>query len=224
MAAPPTRWRRSRISVRRPALARYAPLMRPLWPPPMTMASYSFFVGITTSGCLVGRVVEGEPRHLGGDHVVSVIDRDLQLDLRADPAMFRLHPGDPDVALHDRRVEEARRPSDLAVVPVVEHELALVGGVVLLRHQAPVHVDAVPVLPVGDDPDRSPPGGLPGDLLLDGLPPDEWPVVLRQVADHPAHAQLDWCRPLVVVPRDRKSTRLNSSHVKISYAVFCLKT
>src|SRR5436309_13531699 len=26
-----------------------------------------------------------------------------------------------------------------------------------------------------------------------------------------------------VFPRDRKSTRLNSSHVKISYAVFCLK-
>src|SRR5690606_41127371 len=27
----------------------------------------------------------------------------------------------------------------------------------------------------------------------------------------------------VLRPRDRKSTRLNSSHVKISYAVFCLK-
>src|SRR5690606_41469505 len=27
----------------------------------------------------------------------------------------------------------------------------------------------------------------------------------------------------VQLPRDRKSTRLNSSHVKISYAVFCLK-
>src|SRR5207249_12184035 len=26
-----------------------------------------------------------------------------------------------------------------------------------------------------------------------------------------------------LVPRDRKSTRLNSSHVSISYAVFCLK-
>src|SRR5690606_41843199 len=26
-----------------------------------------------------------------------------------------------------------------------------------------------------------------------------------------------------ILPRDRKSTRLNSSHVKISYAVFCLK-
>src|SRR5690349_23020327 len=27
----------------------------------------------------------------------------------------------------------------------------------------------------------------------------------------------------VVSPKDRKSTRLNSSHVEISYAVFCLK-
>src|SRR3712207_7365615 len=35
------------------------------------------------------------------------------------------------------------------------------------------------------------------------------------------------CRPLLVGPmradRDRKSTRLNSSHTNISYAVFCLK-
>src|SRR5437868_10438642 len=30
-------------------------------------------------------------------------------------------------------------------------------------------------------------------------------------------------RGLVTLPRDRKSTRLNSSHVSISYAVFCLK-
>src|SRR5690606_41137202 len=30
-------------------------------------------------------------------------------------------------------------------------------------------------------------------------------------------------RTLVVLTIDRKSTRLNSSHVKISYAVFCLK-
>src|SRR5690606_41650597 len=29
--------------------------------------------------------------------------------------------------------------------------------------------------------------------------------------------------PLVLLHPDRKSTRLNSSHVKISYAVFCLK-
>src|SRR5690606_41484293 len=31
------------------------------------------------------------------------------------------------------------------------------------------------------------------------------------------------CRHPARVRRDRKSTRLNSSHVKISYAVFCLK-
>src|SRR5690606_6067908 len=30
-------------------------------------------------------------------------------------------------------------------------------------------------------------------------------------------------RPTTIKTRDRKSTRLNSSHVKISYAVFCLK-
>src|SRR5690606_41910098 len=35
----------------------------------------------------------------------------------------------------------------------------------------------------------------------------------------------DHLLPLAVRQRpDRKSTRLNSSHVKISYAVFCLKT
>src|SRR5436309_8796931 len=30
-------------------------------------------------------------------------------------------------------------------------------------------------------------------------------------------------RPAPITRQDRKSTRLNSSHVKISYAVFCLK-
>src|SRR5690606_42048372 len=34
---------------------------------------------------------------------------------------------------------------------------------------------------------------------------------------------LEVSRDLDDVPLDRKSTRLNSSHVKISYAVFCLK-
>src|SRR5256885_12031274 len=31
------------------------------------------------------------------------------------------------------------------------------------------------------------------------------------------------CGPLEIHSRDRKSTRLNSSHLVISYAVFCLK-
>src|SRR5690348_18032240 len=42
-----------------------------------------------------------------------------------------------------------------------------------------------------------------GSLLLDGRPVHEY--------------------PLAVLRRDRKSTRLNSSHPSISYAVFCLK-
>src|SRR5258707_11081106 len=43
----------------------------------------------------------------------------------------------------------------------------------------------------------------------------ELPPVLRLV-DDPAHERL-------VFLQDRKSTRLNSSHANISYAVFCLK-
>src|SRR3712207_6883404 len=34
---------------------------------------------------------------------------------------------------------------------------------------------------------------------------------------------LDWFERAVDNPGDRKSTRLNSSHANISYAVFCLK-
>src|SRR5207302_11385340 len=46
---------------------------------------------------------------------------------------------------------------------------------------------------------------------LSGVPP-RLHVVPRQAGPH-----------RVTTNRDRKSTRLNSSHVKISYAVFCLK-
>src|SRR3989442_4017652 len=64
--------------------------------------------------------------------------------------------------------------------------------------------------------------------LLAGLPvpwtsategPDTWSP--QDVVGHLIHGEeTDW------IPRakiDRKSTRLNSSHVRISYAVFCLK-
>src|SRR5690606_39645603 len=34
---------------------------------------------------------------------------------------------------------------------------------------------------------------------------------------------IDHYQLVIILVRDRKSTRLNSSHVKISYAVFCLK-
>ena len=49
IAAPPTRSRCSSTSVRSPALARYAALTSPLWPPPTTMASY--VVRCVSRGC-----------------------------------------------------------------------------------------------------------------------------------------------------------------------------
>src|SRR5690606_40318694 len=55
------------------------------------------------------------------------------------------------------------------------------------------------------------PGGTPCNRVPpfpSRAPPPCWPCWPRRP-----------CRPA----RDRKSTRLNSSHVKISYAVFCLK-
>src|SRR3712207_7819680 len=38
-----------------------------------------------------------------------------------------------------------------------------------------------------------------------------------------AHREAHGIEPEGIRPRDRKSTRLNSSHANISYAVFCLK-
>src|SRR5690349_24932636 len=53
------------------------------------------------------------------------------------------------------------------------------------------------------------------------------PRLLRPVGPPPparGHGQHHRAVPLDQEPRrDRKSTRLNSSHVEISYAVFCLK-
>src|SRR5690349_23555579 len=39
----------------------------------------------------------------------------------------------------------------------------------------------------------------------------------------PAEPERDATEVIAAAARDRKSTRLNSSHVEISYAVFCLK-
>src|SRR2546426_8605379 len=45
--------------------------------------------------------------------------------------------------------------------------------------------------------------------------------ILRSAGRDPDEALLAWMREFSL--RDRKSTRLNSSHLVISYAVFCLK-
>src|SRR5437899_10029787 len=56
-----------------------------------------------------------------------------------------------------------------------------------------------------------------GELLVDGVPLDA-----HKLED--LRCQTAWVDPAVHLwNRDRKSTRLNSSHLGISYAVFCLK-
>src|SRR2546421_9724705 len=65
---------------------------------------------------------------------------------------------------------------------------------------------------------------LPGQAPADGLdladPAAGQPTVhLRLRVECAVHRQLDLRDPV----QDRKSTRLNSSHDQISYAVFCLK-
>src|SRR5258708_27878924 len=52
-----------------------------------------------------------------------------------------------------------------------------------------------------------------------------WPSRLRPAATPQAYRlYAPWIRRLcITLPPDRKSTRLNSSHQIISYAVFCLK-
>src|SRR2546430_9674212 len=59
---------------------------------------------------------------------------------------------------------------------------------------------------VADDPDREPGAG-------ERVPPDHALGQAELLAD----------APHLVLEQDRKSTRLNSSHSQISYAVFCLK-
>src|SRR5690625_6063414 len=64
-------------------------------------------------------------------------------------------------------------------------------------------------------------------LLIIGLRRFRRPHVATAVAhalEYPTIATVARLeRPVVVAAEDRKSTRLNSSHVAISYAVFCLK-
>src|SRR5207302_9518526 len=58
------------------------------------------------------------------------------------------------------------------------------------------------------------------------VPADLYVTAIDLVADpHVARRQPRGAIPPAITARrgDRKSTRLNSSHVKISYAVFCLK-
>src|SRR5690606_41712723 len=97
------------------------------------------------------------------------------------------------------------------------------------RDSCPLHLHSFPTRRSSDLPQE-----LPAELRVPALTWVETERVVRgdrqfqmhtDVHNHPRgterlpvqHAQL------VAGVLDRKSTRLNSSHVKISYAVFCLK-
>src|SRR5690606_39764451 len=63
-------------------------------------------------------------------------------------------------------------------------------------------------------------------MLKHGQPTPCWPSLLRPPIALQRGAVILNCFPSTThfcLALDRKSTRLNSSHVKISYAVFCLK-
>src|SRR5690606_41711432 len=64
---------------------------------------------------------------------------------------------------------------------------------------------------------------LPAEVAVAGVEVDQ-PQTLHHETEplHLAHPALH-DRLVLALDVDRKSTRLNSSHVKISYAVFCLK-
>src|SRR3712207_7352178 len=56
----------------------------------------------------------------------------------------------------------------------------------------------------------------------DWMPEGYRKTLIRQVAQH-AHSEIIGMQPEGDWLLDRKSTRLNSSHANLSYAVFCLK-
>src|SRR5215469_12513147 len=62
-------------------------------------------------------------------------------------------------------------------------------------------------------------GFIPSTRAEDGDPLDA--MVIHDAATTPGLVLR--CKLIGVLQTDRKSTRLNSSHVEISYAVFCLK-
>src|SRR5690606_41945749 len=71
--------------------------------------------------------------------------------------------------------------------------------------------DALPISDVG---------GVRLNLRDEDMVMSAYDEMLRTVRARRPQARLEGA---AVQPIDRKSTRLNSSHVKISYAVFCLK-
>src|SRR5690349_23993777 len=61
------------------------------------------------------------------------------------------------------------------------------------------------------------------DWSSDVCSSDLWPLERVSASTVATFIRPEWATTTACRPTDRKSTRLNSSHVEISYAVFCLK-
>src|SRR5699024_11575945 len=102
----------------------------------------------------------------------------------------------------------------------------------LLSSPSPLHPPALHSFPTRRSSDLAPADPRHPGSLLPTSAGSRARAVVRQGNQAPAH--VGTTRALTValrpahcvhsrLPEDRKSTRLNSSHVSISYAVFCLK-
>src|SRR5690625_6864962 len=93
------------------------------------------------------------------------------------------------------------------------HTLGAAGGVEAIATVQALHSGVLPPTRNYHDPDP--------ELDLDYIPnePREQQVEIALSSNFAFGGQ----NAAVIFRRDRKSTRLNSSHVAISYAVFCLK-
>src|SRR5256885_11101861 len=81
----------------------------------------------------------------------------------------------------------------------------------------PLH-DALPILSAAADRGRLNRSGIPGTLIWRACLYWWWTITRRTATSSRVFSRIGgWTR------LDRKSTRLNSSHLVISYAVFCLK-
>src|SRR5690554_7794141 len=95
-----------------------------------------------------------------------------------------------------------------------QHGIGIVSDVVLQRHWLQVATGKFGL-------EVSFSGGPERLIDYPGFPEASlWLVTLEDEADHPA--LFEHLLEHTEAPVDRKSTRLNSSHVRISYAVFCL--
>src|SRR5690606_30133113 len=150
---------------------------------------------------VVVEVAEPEPEALDVlDHEVRALGRCVR-EPGAVPAQDRCLPA----------ADRLREPGQLGHVAV--------GAVLVERHESPAAVEHV----------RG--GEALAQELLGEIGGAHFAVGVAgiEVGQHPREAR--WAESFVAcqqtppdpVERDRKSTRLNSSHVKISYAVFCLK-